>query len=61
MWQPLPDGPITVPAGVTNVPVTSTAGFKVGQKLAIGYGSKLEVATVTAVGLAGAQELLVAP
>jgi hypothetical protein len=61
LWQPLPDGPITVPAGSTNVPVTSTAGFKVGQKLAIGYGAKLEVATVTAVGVAGAQEVVVAP
>ena len=34
LWQPLPDGPvITVPAGSTNVPVTSTSGFTVGQKI----------------------------
>ena len=31
LWQPLPDGPvITIPAGSTNVPVTSVAGFAVG-------------------------------
>ena len=62
LWQPLPDGPvITIPAGSTNVPVTSTAGFKVGQKMAIGYGEKLDVATVTAVGKAGMQGRLSAP
>ncbi|GGK81452.1 hypothetical protein GCM10012284_14340 [Mangrovihabitans endophyticus] len=62
LWQPLPDGPvITVPAHATNVPVTSTAGFTVGQRVAIGYGKKREVATVTAVGKAGTQALLAAP
>jgi alpha-L-arabinofuranosidase B-like protein/concanavalin A-like lectin/glucanase superfamily protein/alpha-galactosidase-like protein len=62
LWQPLPDGPvITVPARSTNVPVTSTAGFLVGQKMAIGYGDKLEVATVTAVGKPGTQARLSAP
>jgi hypothetical protein len=59
LWQPLPDGPVlTVPAGSTNVPVTSTSGFTVGQRMAIGYGDKLEVATVTAVGRAGTQARL---
>src|SRR5207237_2547426 len=38
LWQPLPDGPITVPDGSTNVPVTSTSGFRVGDKMTIGYG-----------------------
>jgi hypothetical protein len=62
LWQPLPDGPIiTIPAGSTNVPVTSAAGFTVGQKLAIGYGDTLEVATVTAVGRPGTQARLSAP
>jgi hypothetical protein len=62
LWQPLPDGPvITIPAHSTNVPVTSTAGFTVGQKVAIGYGDKLEVATVTAIGKAGTQARLAAP
>jgi hypothetical protein len=61
LWQPVPDGPITIPARSTNVPVTSTAGFKAGQKVAIGYGDRLEVATVTAVGKAGTQARLSAP
>ena len=59
LWQPLPDGPvITIPAGSTNVPVTSTSGFKAGQKMAIGYGNTLETATVTAVGKPGTQARL---
>ncbi len=69
LWQPLPDGPvITVPAGSTNVPVTSVAGFAVGEKIALGYGAtyptvakaieQYEVATVTAVGKPGTQAWL---
>jgi hypothetical protein len=69
LWQPLPDGPvITIPAGATNVPVTSVAGFVAGEKIAIGYGAtypavardreRYEVATVTAVGKPGTQSLL---
>ena len=69
LWQPLPDGPIiTVPAGSSNVPVTSTSGFVVGEKIALGYGAtypavantteKYEVATVTSVGKAGTQAYL---
>ena len=69
VWQPLPEGPvITIPAGSTNIPVTSTAGFQVGQKMAIGYGStypavsnsleKYEVVTVTEVGKPGTQAWL---
>jgi len=69
LWQPLPDGPIlTIPAGSTNVPVTSTAGFAVGEKIALGYGAtypavgrgveKYEMATVTAVGKPGTQAYL---
>jgi hypothetical protein len=59
LWQPLPDGPVlTIPAGSTNVPVTSTAGFAVGQQLSIGYGDRYEVATVTAVGRPGTQARL---
>jgi hypothetical protein len=71
LWEPLPDGPvITIPAGSTNVPVTSTSGFVVGQKIALGYGAtyptvpadleKYEVATVTAVGKPGTQAYLAA-
>jgi hypothetical protein len=71
VWQPLPDGPvITIPPGSTNVPVTSVAGFTVGQKIALGYGAtypsvardteRYEVATVTAVGKQGTQAYLAA-
>jgi hypothetical protein len=69
LWQPLPEGPvITIPVGSTNVPVESTAGFVVGQKIALGFGAtypavantveKYEVATVTAVGKSGTQAWL---
>jgi hypothetical protein len=71
LWQPLPDGQvITIPAGSTNVPVTSVSGFAVGEKIAIGYGAtypavakageRYEVATVTAVGKPGTQAYLAA-
>ena len=71
LWQPLPEGPvITIPVGSTNIPVTNTAGFQVGEKIAIGYGAtfpavalgteKYEIATVTVVGKPGTQALLVA-
>ncbi|MGB6869406.1 MAG: arabinofuranosidase catalytic domain-containing protein [Acidobacteriaceae bacterium] len=71
LWQPLPDGPvITISPGSTNVPVMSTSGFVVGQKLALGYGARYptvrsgleryEVATVTAVGKPGTQAYLAA-
>ena len=69
VWQPLPDGPvISIPAGSTNIPVTSTGGFEVGQKMAIGYGAtyptvaqaveKYEVVTITEVGKPGTQAWL---
>jgi non-reducing end alpha-L-arabinofuranosidase len=69
LWQPLPEGPvITIPAGSTNVPVTSVIGFTVGEKIALGYGAtypavaktteKYEVAAVTAIGKPGTQAWL---
>jgi hypothetical protein len=69
LWQPLPDGPvITIPVGSTNVPVTNTSGFFVGEKIALGYGAtypdvgrgieQYEVATVTTVGKPGTQAYL---
>ena len=59
LWQPVPEGPvITIPAGSSNVPVTSTTGFTAGQKLALGSGADLEVATVAAVGRPGTQARL---
>jgi hypothetical protein len=69
VWQPIPDGPVmTIPTGSTNIPVTSMAGFEVGQKMAIGYGAtyptaaqaieKYEVVTITEVGKPGTQAWL---
>ncbi len=69
LWQPVPDGPvITIPVGSTNVPVTSVAGFEVGQKIGLGHGAtyptvaqareRYEVATVTKVGKPGTQAWL---
>ena len=69
LWQPLPEGPvITIPAGSNNIPVTSTADFTVGGKMAIGYGAtypvtsgqieKYEVVTITEVGKPGTQAYL---
>lgn len=69
VWQPLPDGPvIKIPAGSTNIPVASVDNFKVGDKMAIGYGAtyptvartveKYEVVTVTKVGEPGTQAYL---
>src|SRR5262249_36855576 len=69
VWQPLPDGPVVpIPAGATNVPGTSVAGFAVGEKIALGYGAtypavarateRYEIATVTAVGKQGTQAFL---
>ncbi|HWA88270.1 MAG TPA: arabinofuranosidase catalytic domain-containing protein [Opitutus sp.] len=69
LWQPLPEGPVlTIAPGSTNVPVTHTTGFAVGEKIALGYGTaspaaantveRYEVATVTAVGKPGTQAWL---
>jgi hypothetical protein len=69
LWQPLPDGPVlTIPAGATNIPVTSIEGFAVGQKIALGHGAtypavargreQMEVATVTAIGKPGTMAFL---
>jgi hypothetical protein len=70
VFQPLPDGPIAIPAGSTNVPVYRTTGIAVGEKIALGYGATFpavdrteehyEVATVTEVGKPGTQAYLAA-
>ena len=52
---------LTLSVGATNVPVTSAAGFEVGQKIGIDIGGYYEVATVTAVGKAATQTTLAAP
>ena len=69
IWQPLPEGPvITIPAGSKNIPVVNVSGFKVGQKMAIGYGAtypavskaieKYEIVTITKVDKPGTQAWL---
>ncbi len=59
LFIPVSTGPwLTIPAGSTNVPVTSVAGFVVGEKMAIAVEGNLEVATVTAVGKAATQTTL---
>ncbi len=73
IWQPLPSGRgghgIEIPAGSTNIPVTSAQWFKAGDKMAIGYGTtkgaavsnsmeKYEVVTITSVGKPGTQGYL---
>lgn len=61
VFIPVSTGPwLTFPAGSTNLPVTSAAGFEVGQKIAIDLGGAYEVATVTAVGKAATQTTLAA-
>ena len=53
VFVPVPTGPwLTIPAGSTNLPVTDTEGFKVGEKIGIDIGGNYETATVTAVGKA---------
>lgn len=59
VFIPISTGPwITIPARSSNLPVVSTAGFAVGEKISIDVGGNDELATVTAVGKAGTQTTL---
>jgi non-reducing end alpha-L-arabinofuranosidase len=59
LFIPVSTGPwITIPAGSTNLPVTSAASFAVGEKIGIDIGGNYELATVTAVGKAATQTTL---
>ena len=59
IFTPVSTGPwLTVPAGSTNLPVSSAAGFAVGQKMGIEIGGNYELTTVTAVGKASTQTVL---
>ena len=61
LFIPVSTGPwLTIPVGSTNLPVTSSTGFEVGQKIGIDIGGHYEVATVTAVGKAATQTTLAA-
>lgn len=56
VFIPVSTGPwLTFPAGTTNLPVTSAAGFVVGEKIGIDLGGNYEIATVTNVGKAATQ------
>jgi hypothetical protein len=62
VFAPVSTGPwITFPAGSTNLRVTNTSGFAVGQKMGIDIGGNYELVTVTAVGKAATQTTLSAP
>jgi hypothetical protein len=59
LFIPVSTGPrLTIPAGSTNLPVTSATGFEVGQKIGIDIGGNYEVATITMVGKAATQTTL---
>lgn len=61
IFVPVSTGPwITIPAGSTNLPVTNTTGFRVGQKIGIDMGGNYEVSTITAVGKASTLTTLAA-
>jgi non-reducing end alpha-L-arabinofuranosidase len=56
LFIPVSTGPwLTIPIGSTNLPVTNTAGFTVGQKIGIDIGGNYEIAIVTSVGKAATQ------
>jgi non-reducing end alpha-L-arabinofuranosidase len=62
VFIPVSTGPwITIPVGATNLPVTNTNGFAIGQKVGIDIGGNYELVTVTAVGKAATQTTLSAP
>ena len=59
VFIPVSTGPwLTIPAGSTNLPVTSATGFEIGQQIGIDIGGNYELATVTAVGKAATQTTL---
>jgi hypothetical protein len=59
LFVPVSAGPrLTIPAGSTNLPVTSATGFEVGQKIGMDIGGNYELATVTATGKAATQTTL---
>jgi hypothetical protein len=61
LFIPVSTGPwLKIPAGSTNLPVTSATGFEVGQKIGIDIGGNYELATVTMVGKAATQTILTA-
>jgi non-reducing end alpha-L-arabinofuranosidase len=61
VFVPVSTGPwLNIPAGATNLPVTSADGFEAGQKIGIDAGGNYEMASVTKVGKAATQTALAA-
>jgi len=59
IFTPVSTGPwMDFPAGSTNLPVTSAAGFVAGEAMGIGLGGEYEVVTVTEVGTPATQSVL---
>ena len=60
IFSPVSTGPkLSIPAGATNIPVSSVAGFAAGQKMGIDLGGNFEAVTVTGVGTPATQTTLV--
>lgn len=62
IFIPVSTAPKTVvPAGTTNLSLTSVAGLEPGQKIGVDLGGKYEEVTITEVGTAATQTILVGP
>jgi non-reducing end alpha-L-arabinofuranosidase len=60
VFIPVSTGPwLRFPSGTKNLPVANVSNFAVGQRVGIGLGSKYEQVTVTSVGKAATQTVLV--
>jgi len=59
IFTPVSTGPwMDIPAGATNIPVASVAGFAAGERMGIAFGGNYEVVTVTEVGTPSTQSVL---
>lgn len=59
IFSPVSTGPkLSIPAGATNIPVASVAGFTAGQTMGLDLGGVFETFTVTGVGTPATQSTL---
>ena len=59
IFSPVSTGPkLSIPAGATNIPVASIAGFAAGQTMGLDLGGNFETFTVTSVGTPAVQTTL---
>ncbi|MDO5443879.1 MAG: hypothetical protein Q4G10_09430, partial [Bacteroidia bacterium] len=59
IFSPVSTGPkLSIPAGATNIPVSSVAGFVAGQTMGLDLGGNFETFTVTSVGTPAIQTTL---